>query len=258
MALSTTKDPRIGPRLAAYSAFVGKLQTDDGLLTDVSGTGPNLAWNGLTLLALHAVPRSDVAPASRLQSALIATKGIQVPQNDPSVNHQDNSLQAWPWTEGAFSWVEPTAWCLLAVKKAATPGAAVAARVKEAETLLGDRVCRTGGWNYGNSSAFTHELEPYVPTTALALLALQNRADLPAVQKSLAWLVAHATTEPSAMALGLTAICLQVFKKPVADVLTALSEHGARTDYLGNAHLRALALYALTVREHGAEEFRLS
>jgi hypothetical protein len=258
MALSATKAPQNDSRFASYSSFVGKVQRADGLLVDVIGPGPNFAWNGLTLLALQALQRSpDAAPYSRLLSALVAVKGIQLAQTDESINRQDNSLQAWPWTEAAFSWVEPTAWCLLAVKKAAIPSPGVAARVREAEALLIDRVCRSGGWNYGNSSAFTHELEPYVPTTALALLALQNKAELPAVQKSLAWLTAHAITEHSAMALGLTAICLQVFKRPVADVLVALAAQGARTNFLDNAHLTALALYALTLPQHGAAEFRV-
>ena len=30
---------------------------------------------------------------------------------------QDNSLQAWSWIDQTFSWVEPTAWCLLFLKK---------------------------------------------------------------------------------------------------------------------------------------------
>ena len=30
---------------------------------------------------------------------------------------QDGSLQAWSWVDGTFSWVEPTAWCLLLLKK---------------------------------------------------------------------------------------------------------------------------------------------
>ena len=30
---------------------------------------------------------------------------------------QDNSLQAWSWMDGTFSWVEPTAWCVLLLKQ---------------------------------------------------------------------------------------------------------------------------------------------
>jgi hypothetical protein len=123
--------------------------------------------------------------------------------------------------------------------------------------VLVDRVCQSGGWNYGNSNALGQGLEPYVPTTALALLAMQDKPDLPQVVRSLAWLEANATVESSAMALGLTAICLQVFKRPVDSVLSSLAAQGAKTSFMGNAHLSALALYALTIGQHRGAAFKL-
>src|ERR1700730_6704938 len=53
LALSTSKLSSMDARLSSYSSFVGKFQRADGLLVDVSGQGPNFAWNGLTLLALQ-------------------------------------------------------------------------------------------------------------------------------------------------------------------------------------------------------------
>jgi len=50
---------------------------------------------------------------------------------------QDDRLQGWPWTQGTFSWVEPTAWALLALRRRQASGKGVeAARLTDAETLL--------------------------------------------------------------------------------------------------------------------------
>ena len=115
--------------------------------------------------------------------------------------------------DDTFSWVEPTAYCLLALKRArhlgVVPTRDIAARVDEAERMLADRACAGGGWNYGNAHVFDKDLRPHGPTTALALLALQDRRDLPCVQAGLSFLTAHANRERSGLALALTLICLQ-------------------------------------------------
>ena len=85
----------------------------------------------------------------------------------------------------------------------------IAARVDEAERMLADRACAGGGWNYGNAHVFDKDLRPHGPTTALALLALQDRRDLPCVQAGSAFLTAHADRERSGLALALTLICLE-------------------------------------------------
>jgi hypothetical protein len=98
---------------------------------------------------------------------------------------------------------------------------------------------------------------PYVPTTALALLALQDKPSHPAVESSLAWLTSHALSERSAMALSLAAIALAVFRRSYAPVLEALAEQAPRTGLLGSVHLTALALCAATLTAHQARAFTL-
>jgi hypothetical protein len=240
-------------------AFLERVQQSSGLLVEPGMPGPNYAWNGLVLFALQAVPEGRSAPwVERLARALIAAKGVQLPPVDPTVFGQDNRLQGWSWTDGTFSWVEPTAWNLLAFKKAATTDKRARDRIAQAEALLVDRACEPAGWNYGNSLVLMQELRPYVSTTALALLALQDHRDLPAVADALAWLEAEATSERSAMALALAAISLTVFGRPVDTVLEPLVEQGRQTAYLGNAHLEAMALYAMTLDEHHAGAFRVA
>ena len=45
---------------------------------------------------------------------------------------------------------------------------------QEAEALLRNRQCTTGGWNYGNAEVLGKKLYAYTPTTALGLLALSD------------------------------------------------------------------------------------
>ncbi len=229
----------------------------DGLVAELPSAPPNYAWNGLALFALRQTPAAAAADLdSALERALVAVKGIQL-EPDQAVVKQDSRLQAWPWTEATFSWIEPTAWCVLALKKGRRH-AEVPARLAEAEAMMVDRVCEEGGWNYGNSQVLLQDLQPYVPTTALALLALQDRRTLPVVGKSLAWLEAHATSEPSALALSLAAICLHVYGRPVAALRSLLLRRHAETAFLNNVHLSAMAHYALTLDRHDARTFRVS
>jgi hypothetical protein len=241
--------------VAGARAFLRRLQRADGLLVEPATPGPNYGWNGLSLLALHA--NEDLDLVDRLANGLLAVKGIQIESRGPQAVRQDSRLQAWPWTEATFSWIEPTAYCVLALKMRRVAGPLVAGRLAEAEAVMFDRVCDPGGWNYGNSQVLMQDLRPYVPTTALALLALQDKRDHPIVQRSLEWLTSHAVSEPSTMALSLAAVCLQVYDRPIAEVLTRLQALQARTQALGNAHLLALATYALALPAHHAVAMRV-
>ena len=147
---------------------------------------------------------------------------------------------------------------MLALKVRRVGGPLVARRISEAEAVMFDRVCEPGGWNYGNSQVLMQDLRPYVPTTALALLALQDRREHPVVQRSLHWLTSHALSEPSTMALSLAAVCLHVYGQPIAEVLKALQAQQARAHALGNAHLIAMAAYALTLSTHQGVAMRVS
>jgi hypothetical protein len=227
----------------------------DGWFLDRSSDVVNVGFNGLLAVVLSALaaPR-DLLTA--LATALVATKGQKLP-NSPA-NRQDNSLQGWAWTEGTFSWVEPTAWCLIALKRLGRRAeATAAARIDEGERLLLDRVCAAGGWNFGNSDILGTKLEPYVSSTALGLLALADRSSTEAVRMSLQYLIANRATERSAMALGLTRIALGRYGSAADDVAVALHDEWHRSVYLGNLQVTALALYAEAAAASGYEAFRV-
>ncbi len=239
-------------------AWLQHRESAGGWCTDDPQAPVNYAFNGLALLAL--LTADNLPPqAERLCQALIGVKGLAA--GPSSEIRQNNSLQAWSWIDGTFSWVEPTACCLLAVKRArdagVIAGSAMAARITVAEQMLADRACDGGGWNYGNARVFDKNLAPHGPTTALALLALQDRRDLPAVEAGLAFLSTHAESERSGMALALTSICLRVFDCPSASLASATARQALASLVTGNTVTLAALLVALSDEPEAIAPFRL-
>src|SRR5262245_58565702 len=99
-------------------------------------------------------------------------------------------LVGWAWAENNFSWVEPTAWACLALRKY---GLAGDAKVQEGLTLLLDRAMDTGGVNYGNRRILDKILEPIPGPTALMLLAVQGR-EHPRIAAAVQYLLRESAT----------------------------------------------------------------
>ncbi len=231
---------------SAAGALFAAWQRADGFLVEEQfpGDSPNVAFNGLAAWALTQHPRLAArASLPKLVDAITCARGIRI--SESRINRQDDAIQGWAWVDGTFSWVEPTCWALLALKRAASLFPVVETRINEGERLLIDRCCADGGWNYGNSNMLGQELRPFVSTTALALMAMLERKDEPCVERSLALLKAKRLAEPSAMALGLAIVALRTFGETVSDVVELLCDQWRRTEFLGNAHLMGVALYSL-------------
>jgi hypothetical protein len=231
----------------------------DGLLLEHAGGSPNYGFQGLAMLVLAAFGVEHAAGNGRLAADLERVKGVAL-ENGPANPTQDNRLQAWSWTADTFSWVEPTAWCLLSLKKYrqktaqgtratadATTATTAAARINEAERLLINRACVTGGWNYGNADVLGQDLRAYVPTTAIGLLAMQDRQDADAITRSVQFLASHGTSESSGSALALAMIALRTCGRDTTMVKDALQAQIPMTLELGNHAAIATALYASAV-----------
>ncbi len=244
-------------RVDAALALIATWQRNGGLLSDLSSAPPNLAFNGLAAIVIQHALAADGTKrhahervVERLLSGITETKGVRLKPSEE--NRQNAELVGWPWNDGTFSWVEPTAWCLLALKKAdrlPNPSLSVA-RIAEAERVLVDRCGVSGGWNFGGSNVLGRELSPYVPTTALGLLALQDRPALPEVARSVTWLVRNWPRERSGLALSLALIAMKVHGRPVEDLEQALRTHAAEAGTAGNLASMAAMLYALTGARH--------
>lgn len=196
---------------AADTAVLERWPRHEGLPVEGPSGAVNIAFAGLaafTRLCAAAHPPDDCPDVRVLGSV----HGITLPPYD--VVPQNNDLRGWPWVDDTFSWVEPTAWCLLALKCWRRLGGHapwLAQRVGAGDALLADRAIPTGGWNYGNPRVYGKVLPAFVPTTALALLALGDRSRDAAAVRGLTWLAGHQLAEASGSAMGLAAICLDRF-----------------------------------------------
>ena len=96
----------------------------------------------------------------------------------------------WPWFSGTVSWVIPTAFALIALKRFSTccPTKRAADRIQLGTEMLYDRACPVGGWNAGNGVVLDSALKPHIDPTAIALLALKQPPEHVTTQRALGWL----------------------------------------------------------------------
>lgn len=158
---------------------LAKIQQDDGA---VGVTPTDATPNWTTSLCLLAWRHHDAAtnPAERRYAAqseravewLLDAKGDPMPRS--AVLGHDSTIIGWPWVLGTHSWLEPTAWAVLALGSA---DEADHPRTREGVRMLIDRLLPTGGANYGNTFVLGQRLRPQVEPTGLALLALHGEVD---------------------------------------------------------------------------------
>jgi hypothetical protein len=172
----------------------------------------------------------------------------------PVILNED--LTGWPWMPGTFSWVEPTSYFLIALKRIRRElaGTNVDERIKQGELMIYDRMCQDGGWNYGNSVVYGEKLWPYADITAIALVALQDRRDAPENRVSFAALQKAVKDVNSGLALSWSAICYEIYGHDPGDLRKLLIAGFETTGFLGE--IKALALYILALTG-GAKYFRV-
>ena len=153
----------------------------------------------------------------------------------------DPRLVGWPWAPGTFSWVEPTSWALMALRLA---GKDDHPRAKEGRELLRNRCIPSGGWNCGNKIVYSSELIPFWDTTAMALLALDEK-DEKFVGPNVEFLDKGKNEIESLYSLAWSCICLEKFGKNVDSLKEKISKLlDDESDSLNLAH-SALGLIAL-------------
>jgi hypothetical protein len=168
----------------------------------------------------------------------------------------NQDLIGWSWTPRSFSWVEPTSYFIMALKKISPhlPAKAFQRRVEQGELMIYDRMCEKGGWNYGNSSVFGEALWPYPDVTAVALIALQNHSERQENQMSLKKLGEMAINTASGLALSWSVICFKLYRQDAAALTSLLAERFVKTKFLGETKTLALAVLAMG---DGADYFRV-
>ena len=159
----------------------------------------------------------------------------------------DADLIGWPWRQRSFSWVEPTSYFLLALKKSRQwlPTDDFRSRVTMADAMLYDRMCIGGGWNYGNKIVFGERLSPFPELTALALLALHDHGDDPRNQQSLQVLGKLLEDTPSGLSLSLAILCHSLYGHSTDRWEKLLIERFEDSQFLGEIKPLALAILAM-------------
>jgi hypothetical protein len=159
----------------------------------------------LAALALNRVGQNT--PANSAAGALLA---MPIFTFDPllagGIYGYDTSIPGWPWTYGDFSFVEPTALAMIALKRL---GNGNHQRVREGAATLRSRALAAGGWNYGEPMVLGGTLFPTAAPTALALLALADEQD-EITAAALNWLQGQRGQISSLFSLCWAAIALNV------------------------------------------------
>lgn len=211
-----------------------------------------------TIITFFALRRLNLGAdvTARYERFLLGVRGNRIDEANSRALKLDGSLQAWAWAMGTASWVEPTAYAMIALK---SQGLGAHERVKVGERFLLDRACYQGGWNYGNKEVLDVVLDPMPTVTAYALLALQNLdRQNETIKKSLGYLESELAERQSTLALALGILCFDVYARPAEKLVAGLlARQKADGSWRENYHLTALAALALEAAAGGRNVFKV-
>jgi hypothetical protein len=178
---------------------------------------------------------------------LLAHRSRSLPLPNPATRLQGR-LTGWGWTADTFGWVIPTGLALLALNAGAA-SADTKVAVAEAVSLLNDRRCSAGGWNWGNPFLFGSALPPYATETGVAtlgLLASGLDAGSPDVSGALDWLAANVDAATGVAATAWAVLALGCGGRDTSSLKARLrSAQTADGGWRASPHATALAMLAL-------------
>jgi uncharacterized protein (DUF362 family) len=157
------------------------LQDDNGAFRVPGGFSKSYWPSALVLIALEqagGASQQTEAPIKKTVAWLLQLRSKTTAMNEELARdfEIDTSLVGWSWTEGTFSWVDPTAWVVLALRFADFGDHP---RTREGLELLLDRAYPEGGANCGNRRIYGSRTEPVPANTCSLLLAHAGLPDHP-------------------------------------------------------------------------------
>jgi uncharacterized protein (DUF362 family) len=245
-----------GAAIAAGLQALERNAAGDGSYRLARGRAEATWPTALVLFTKAALGRDNLDPSA---GRLLRLRG-QVMKSDPEVADMMDinvELIGWPWAQGNFSWVEPTAWACLALRRA---GRGAAPEVAEGLRLLLDRAFEEGGINYGNRKVLGKMTEPIPTPTALMLLALQKTGAHPRLAPALLYLIRQSDQGADLEHVAWTKLALSVYAEqfPGPDMAERIRKRieeliSAEDDKIPTVRL-ALALLALDSDRHNPFE----
>lgn len=228
-------------------------------------SGEDQQGSGYTGLAVYALNEcgEQTAPTNRAVRWLLGSRGWEshwlwqwkFRLTDRQVRFDPGKF-GWPWMPKTVSWVFPTAYSLLALKRARADSRPRPRefRIRRGVEMLYDRICSGGGWNAGNGVVCGSALSPHPDATAVALLALLGEFPNDSVTASLDWLEHRAESLFAPWSLAWTVLALHGFQRPVESLIGRLC---AVVNPVEIRDSSTLAVVCLALRcAHGPSAFR--
>ena len=226
-----------------------EMQGEDGSL-GVSRVQPDPGWaTAWAILAWRAAQKSSIFDKQyvyafeRARHWILLTQGAAA--ESVGWDGHDPTIRGWAWVEGTHSWVEPTAFNLLALKHT---GLGKHPRARDAVAMLINRLIDSGGCNYGNTIVFGQTLRPHLEPTGIVLTALAGERDPEGrIERSIAYLQRDldADTTTASLSYGLLGLAAHDAYPPQAQQwLDAAAQRTLARD-ASSYKLALLALAAL-------------
>jgi hypothetical protein len=216
-------------------------QLPDGRVP-ISSEHPEVYWpTSLAILAWYKSPAHQVMLA-RAAEFLLNHSGVVFELSAKGPDDHDTRLKGWPWVTGTYSWIDPTALGVIALK---ATGHGSHPRVLEARRMLMDRQCLHGGWNYGNRKVYDAELQPMPENTGLALDALKDLTPRSSVEPSLGYLKSRVQNLRTPIALTFSLLGLGAWGERPAAASARLAECWRLQEQLGAFDTTSISLLIL-------------
>ncbi len=214
----------------------------------ISPHHPAVYWpTPLAILAWSQSPPHQDSLA-RAVNFLLEHSGMSLQEQALSADASDPTLRGWPWVADTYSWVDPTALGMIALK---VTGHSNHPRVAEATRLLLNRKLPHGGWNYGNTIMFHKELRPMPENTGMALDALKSLTVRSNLELSLDYLKVAVRNLRTPIALSWGILGLGAWGERPLAATTWLSECWGRHARFGGYDTASLSLFILACRLSG-------
>ncbi|MBI5863281.1 MAG: terpene cyclase/mutase family protein [Planctomycetes bacterium] len=217
LALSTVGEPDAAAGAAEWLAR--RRQQDGSVSVTTSLSRP--AWTtSLAVLVWSQAGEVYRTSLDRGVSWLCKATG-EVADVRLSEAQHDAGIPGWSWVEHTHSWVEPTAYAVMALRAA---GRLEHSRTRDGLRLLADRALPSGGWNYGNTQVLEHTLRAFPETTGVALTALARLGSQDFVERAARFLETELPRIRTPLALGWGLIGLHAWGRRPADAGAWIAE----------------------------------